>query len=487
MSVRKSMMLSYVLSLGTTVVFITGSVIINRLLTPAQFGVFAIGMAVYNILMAVQQLGLSSYIVREERMTPDKYGSAATLLALQALLLCVLLLASAGPIARFQREPEIASIVMVFAVTCLLWAVQTFYNAILMRHQRFATISAINLVNMLIVNITSVGLALAGLGALSMALGILAGNVALTAGAWFMARKLADVRLSRQYWPEQLRFGMTSIVQAIIWAANVRLLPLVIGRLLGVAAVGYYTRAQSMRDMSSDYLLDPILRNFLASIAKARSHSDGGYAWSVLRLHRVRIGLTMPVLLAVAVLAGPCLNLLFGSQWQPAQAPLTLLAIGTALASISGGAREVMLVNDRRGLCTSVDAIRLVLLIGVILLVGHHGIVVVAWVKLAEMALGAVAELFILQSQMALDWRVLLRQIWHGVCISLVAVAPALAYMVAMDWPYAAPFWHLAGLGLAWGLLLLLCFRLIRHDLWDELMKPYALARQRIAWLPALS
>src|SRR5579871_4932278 len=81
-------------------------VILGRLLSPADFGVVAIAMSVIAIVEAIMELPLGLALVALPTRTEEHYATAFTLQLVRGLLLAVILLALAWPIARIYNDPR---------------------------------------------------------------------------------------------------------------------------------------------------------------------------------------------------------------------------------------------------------------------------------------------------------------------------------------------------------------------------------------------
>jgi O-antigen/teichoic acid export membrane protein len=54
-----------------------GSVILARLLSPYEMGVFVVGAAITGVLSAIQAFGLAGFIVREQDLSPELLASTS--------------------------------------------------------------------------------------------------------------------------------------------------------------------------------------------------------------------------------------------------------------------------------------------------------------------------------------------------------------------------------------------------------------------------
>ena len=79
--------------IGFAVAF-AGSVVVARLLSPAEMGIFAIAAALIGIIGVLTSFDISSYVVREGELSPERFDSAFTVNAALALALAAVIFAA---------------------------------------------------------------------------------------------------------------------------------------------------------------------------------------------------------------------------------------------------------------------------------------------------------------------------------------------------------------------------------------------------------
>ena len=75
-SFRKSLAINFASSSGATLVMFVVSIIVARILTPAEIGIYSIAIVLVNVAHVFREFGVSSYLQRAENLTPDKVRSA---------------------------------------------------------------------------------------------------------------------------------------------------------------------------------------------------------------------------------------------------------------------------------------------------------------------------------------------------------------------------------------------------------------------------
>ena len=150
-----------------------GSVVVARILGPAQMGVFAVALAIIGVLSMVQTFGLTGFVVRQRELDERVKASAFTLnLLINAVLTLVIALGS--PLGgTFLHEDGVRRVMLVLAVTPLVSSLEFLPFALLEREANFKAIALVSSAKTITAQGVAVWLALTGFGYMSMAYGLL--------------------------------------------------------------------------------------------------------------------------------------------------------------------------------------------------------------------------------------------------------------------------------------------------------------------------
>ena len=102
--------------MATRALGLLNTLVLIRLLAPADFGLVALGSTFALAIDTLSELGVENSLVREPNPTPAMYGTAFTLTLLRGLVTAALVAAAAIPVARFFAEPRLAHVLWAVAV-----------------------------------------------------------------------------------------------------------------------------------------------------------------------------------------------------------------------------------------------------------------------------------------------------------------------------------------------------------------------------------
>lgn len=335
MSIRRSLAWMMASQGVLFVLQFTGSVVLARLLTPYEMGVYAVAAAIMGILGIVQAFGLTLFVVREAEISPDLMKGVFTINALLAILLSAALAGLSAFGGAFMREPGVQRVLLVLSSIPLIGIFEFLPASNVERKGEFHTIAVMNLLRALASTLVTVSLAFSGFSYMSIAWGGVAGAVASAAGFMIAGRRFVCFRLGLTGWRRILRFGMQQMGVNGVNAVSTRLSDLILGRLVGLSALGLYGRASNLNGLlwyNIHMVVGRVVLVDLAGQRRQRTSLREGY----LRTLEVITALLWPGFAGLAILAGPLILIVYGKKWLAAAPPLTALAVSSiVLVSIT--------------------------------------------------------------------------------------------------------------------------------------------------------
>ncbi|MBR0651036.1 lipopolysaccharide biosynthesis protein [Roseomonas terrae] len=453
-SLRRSLAFSFGQTYGSYLLGLVGIVVLSRLLTPAEFGVFSVGASIVMLVNAVRDFGIGTFLVQEPELTPAHLRSAVTI-AFGISVSCALgLSAAAVPIAGFYGEARVADIVLVLAAGMVVSVVGIPGLSLLRRDLQFDALAAINLSASVVQLGVVVALALLGHGAMSLAWATLAESLFRTTAAILCRPVPGAFRPSLTAWRSVLAFGGYSTATAIINVFHDTLPKLIIGRLLGVVPVGLYGRATmvcALPDRMFVSALQPVMLPAMAEQARAGRDLRGPYLLALTHMS----ALLWPGLLCLILLADPIVRLMLGPQWGEVPPLVRIMALGSLSLFPAFMTFPTMVALGRIRDTLWMSAISVPPSILVILALSHVSLEAVAAAQIVNAPLQVVVAIVFIRRRLPIAWSDILRAIRPSAIVAVCAAAmPAL--MIALGGfrlDLSTPAFVLAILGAAAGWL----------------------------------
>lgn len=483
MSVRRSLAWLMISQGGFFVLQFGGAIVLARLLTPYDMGIYAAAAAIIGILGILQAFGLTLLIIREPEVDPDLLASAFTINALLAVLLALTIIGLSAFGGAFLREPGVERVMLALAPLPLIGIFEFLPATLLERRAEFRVIAVINLLRAAVTTSVAVSLAFAGFSYMSIAWGSIASAVVGAVAFMIAGRQHVSFRVGLAAWRHVLKFGLQQLAIQGVNAVSGRAAEFLLGRLLGLSALGLYGRASNLNNMIWSNIHLVVGRVVLVDLAEQRRRGidlRDGY----LRIVELITALLWPCFAGLAVLAGPLINIVYGSAWVAAAPPLAALAVAAILLISITMTWELFVICHETDRQARFEFMRT----GVGLVMFIAGCLV----SLTGAAVGRIGEalfsVFIyrphierMTSTRLADYIPIYRR---SAILTTAACGPALVLMIAYGWSPHVPFALVAAVIAAGVAAWLGAVFLTDHALLDELRRIVAKGRQMAGLTP---
>lgn len=453
------------------------TLVLARLLTPADFGVIAMVAVFIGIAAVLADGGLSVALIQRQDVDHDDESTVfwcnlAVGIALSALLAC------AGQLlADFYREPRLQAVAGAMSLVLVASAAGAIHFALLCKRLDFRTQAVAGGVAAVLSAIVAITMALLGYGVWALVAQAIVSASATTAMLWWL-HPWRPARLFKWTSVRKLAsFGGYHMASTLMEAAYVRLYGLLAGRLFGARALGYYANAENTRQLPASLLASLVARVALPMLAKAQC--DPVLVRRSLQLSiRLMMLLYAPAMLAMAALAEPLVEVLYGPQWIPAAHLLQILAIAGLLYPLHMINLQALMAQGHAKRMFRLELVKKALGVALLLAGAQYGLVGIAWSQALHslLALGINAH----YSRRWFGYGVLsqLRDAAPPILAATAAAALVLPFVHAWDWP---PLARLAGLLSLGGSAYLLIVVAVQAHAWTELKAALAQLRPKAA------
>lgn len=406
------------------------SMVLARLLTPQEIGVFSVTMTMLGLVAAFRDLGTGQYVVQERQLTAERVQSAWAVQAGAGAVLFALSLLASRPLAGFFGEPVIGNVVTIIGFGYIVSPVGSMTYALLMREMRYDAIAVMRLSSSLAGCAVSIGLAYTGHGPASLAWGSLSSTVTTALVSLCFRPSSATWWPRLGEWRRVLDFGVRAISMSILDSLGRGAPDFLLGKLQGFGAAGYYSRASGLTRMFDRLVMDAVYPVALSELARqARAGQDVRAAF--VRTVEFMSALAWPFALVVALLAQPLVRTLFGSQWDAAVPLVRLLALAMALGLPIGLSHILLVANGAVGQALRATAWSLVAIVVAAVIGSRISVTALAVSMIGANAVAATIWLVIAQRVIRFDGRAVLRAALPNMPVcAAVGLAPAACGLV---------------------------------------------------------
>lgn len=473
MSTRKSLFYSFLDRYASLAISVASSMVIARLLTPAEIGVFSVTMVLLTFVSTVRDMGAGQYLVQVKELTTERIRAVwAVQLGFGLGLACLVLLAS-YPVSVFYKEPRMRDIMLLVALNYAINPFGSLTYAWLMREMRFESVALMRFSAGLTGALVSIGMAWRGYGPISLAFGSLSATAMNALVAVYFRPKSFPWLPGIGEIKRVLAFGSKLTASSIVNVFANGAPELLLGKLQDITSVGLYSRSSGLLQMFHRLFVDAVSVVCLPWFAK-QSRESGGFVEPFLKATSYVTAFGWSFCLAIICLAHPIINVLYGNQWDQSVDLARLLAVamafsvpaalcGTALLS-SGAATTIAKV-------TVINALQTVMFVA---LGASQGLMSLGMAVVAAAAVSSVVFLRATSRQIGMPVRGLLHTLRKSATVALLAaIGPVLALWIFGPYPthYALPL-ALGGVGAVMGFLT--GVMVFKHPLTQEIVSVWS-------------
>ena len=330
MSTRRAFAFSFADRYVGIVVHTVSAMVIARLLSPPEIGVYSLTMVLVTFIATFRDLGAGQYLVQKKELTTSDIRDTWAVQLGLGLFFALLIAAASMPVSAFYREPRMMEIMLVLAVNFAMTPFQALPYAWLMRAMRFDVLASMRVTGALVQSACGIGLAWIGTGPVSLAWANLAATIAGSVIAFAVVGRELPWKPRFAGVRRVVSFGGQITGMSLLNTVGTACPELFLGKLQGMTETGLFSRGQGLVAMFERLIMDAVNTVALSMFAKEIREGREITA-SFLRASALITALGWSFLAFIGILAFPVVRVLYGSQWDAAVEPTRWLAVAMAL------------------------------------------------------------------------------------------------------------------------------------------------------------
>jgi len=331
---------------GQFVLQSVSTVVLARLLTPADFGIVAMVTAVTSLGQAFADLGLSEATIQHTEITHDQVSALFWVNVAIGVGLMFVTIGLAPGLAWFYREPRLRDIGVVMSLTFLFGGLRVQHTALLKRQMRFLAIAVRDILSFAIAVPFAIILALRGAGYWAIVALPLALNFTQMALSWVMVRWLPSLPRRGTKVRKLISFGGSVAASYFITNVTRSADNVLVGWYWGAHPLGLYSRAYNLLMLPVRQLNGPAGSVAVPAFSRLQNDPER-FARYYLRAVSLIMWIGAPVFAFLFVAAKPVIVLVLGQKWAQA-APVFQILVIAALGQLLLDSSSWLLIS--RGL-----------------------------------------------------------------------------------------------------------------------------------------
>lgn len=394
-------------TVATRLITLAGTIALARLLSPAEFGAFAVVTVFVSLIAVVGDLGIGAALIQQERPPTGRELSTAftvQLLIWTTIALVISLVGGWIPVIRPDLPPETPEIARLLAFGLFLVGLRAIPTVMLTRVLRFGPLAAIEILQQVAYFGVAVALAAEGLGVRSFAIAAVAQSIVATVAVNAVWRHWFGLGFERATARRLLGFGIGyQAAQILVWARDA-VVPLFGGLAGGLAAVGFLGFAWRNGQLVTavEQIISRVAFPAFNRLQSDRARMASAVVASV-ELAVMAVCLIQGWIIATAAVLVP---VVFSGVWTDAVVPLQLVCLGSLAGAPTYVLRSYMYARgESRRALVLVAASLVVLAISFPLLATLFGLVGAATSFVLSAVFGLLLFIHATRSQVRFPWR----------------------------------------------------------------------------------
>lgn len=305
-------------------------VLIARLLTPEELGLFSIASAITLIAAELKSFGVGGYLIREDKIDSEKVSNALGLSMLLSWGAGLIMIASSWSVAAYYEMPNIALLVQLLSISFFLSPHIGIGKSLLNRYFMFKHKMVAELASQICQFATAIGFIYLGQSYFSLAYSNAIGFAIELLIIIIISPKLFTLKPAFNKMKGIAKFGVFVTGTSFIMSLNGNMTALIIGKKGTVGEVAYLSRASGFISFLAGTItsgIRPVVTPFLAS----KKRDGEKYAEAYFVAAGMMSCIVIPALAVSAIASLSIITLFFGDQWGPSAPLLSVMCVASAI------------------------------------------------------------------------------------------------------------------------------------------------------------
>jgi O-antigen/teichoic acid export membrane protein len=290
------------------------TIVLARLLTPTDFGIIAIIMAIIGIASILFDIGLAGALIQRKRVLDIHYTSVFYFNLTVGILLTLLMYIFAHSIAEFFNNSALESYLESISIIFTLIAFHTVQTVTLKRDLNYKQLTKLNFMASFSSGILGVGLAIFGFGIWSLILQVICREVIYNLVIWRISLWKPTLTFSFKALKQLWNYGFHIFLAQLLTTVYQKLDYMFIAKLFPAATLGYFYQAKQLNNLAITYFSSSLMSVLFPLLSKIQYDTVRFQAVVINILSIVSI-VTFFILGELYLISDEFIILLLGNQW----------------------------------------------------------------------------------------------------------------------------------------------------------------------------
>lgn len=343
--------------LATQVIQLIVMLFLARLLGPNAFGLVGMLAVFIAISQAFVDSGFSSALIRYTKRSEIDFSTTFYFNIVVSVCCYVVLFFSAPYIAAFFEESQLIELTRVLGLVVIINSFAIVQRAKLTINMDFKTQAKASLLSVFISCGIAIWLAKTGYGVWALVGQTLTFTVSNVILLNIFHPWLPKTGFSQKSFNYLFGFGSKLLVAGLIDTVYKNIYQIVIGKQFSTLQVGLFTQANQLASVPAMTFTSIIQRVTYPLLSNIQNDIDKFESTYLLTLRMAAL-IIFPLMVGLAIIAEPLINIILGAQWLPAAELLTILCFAFMLYPIHAINLNLLNVKGRSDIFLKLEIIK---------------------------------------------------------------------------------------------------------------------------------
>jgi O-antigen/teichoic acid export membrane protein len=341
------------------------TVILARLLLPSDFGLVGIALIATSALLTFSGTGFATALIQKKSGISDYLNTAWCVEAIRGIILAFILFLLAPPIATFFNNPEAKPVIQVMAIAMALGGFTNVGIIYFQKELQFEKLFIYSLSTEIATLAVSISLAFILRNVWALVYGTLVGVTTKLILSYVLHPFRPSFKFDFDKAKELFRFGKWLLGSGILAFLITQGDDIFVGKLLGIAALGFYTMAYRLSNLPATEITHVISQVTFPAYSKLQDNIPK-LRESYLKVLQLTAFLSFPITGLIFVLAPDFTMIFLGEKWMPMVPAMRALVVWGLIRSIGACTGPLFQAVGKPDLVFKMQFVRLILLIIII-------------------------------------------------------------------------------------------------------------------------
>ena len=322
------------------------SIFIIRILSPQDFGIVAIATIIIAGMRMIDDFGINAALIRRHNISNRVKANGTTLKFTISIVMIIIAFIISTYWAKMYNIESISTIIRILSLSFLLNSFIFLDRIILIRELDFKRQMIPDMIGIVVGSSLMLIFALMGFKFWSIVYGQMLGTISRVIMLKLFVKEKIKFGFNKKIAISIFNFGIWVLLGSLMFWAYTTIDNALIGKVLGITALGYYAIAYKLGNFAADNIQGVLSKLLFPAFSSMRGDIKRIHN-AFLKISELNSLIVFPMTFGLISVADYFILLVLGEKWYPAYYPLLILCIYGLLRSLQASAGSIFLALDK--------------------------------------------------------------------------------------------------------------------------------------------